>query len=138
MALCRCAHGHEQAVAIDATPPPDCERCDQERDQDVTDLPELKRLMAKYARRLPDQIVATPTRGRRGMRYDRQTAAAICALMHLGLSLREACRALNLSYFTAWGWYGRARYGNRNRNKFYVAVEAARHARRIRFKRRRT
>lgn len=131
MALCRCAHGHEQAVAIDATPPPDCERCDGQRDYDVTDQPEIKRLMSEYARRLPDKLYEYA--GRRRNRYDRQTAAAICALMHVGLPLRDACRAFNLSYWSVWKWYGHGRDRYAKCRPFYVAVEIARHARRTRF-----
>lgn len=133
MALCRCAHGHEQAVAIDATPPPDCEQCDQGHEQDVTDLPEVKRLMGEYARRLPEQVSKYEGCGAGTKRYDRQTAAAICALMHVGLPLREACHAFKLSYWVVWRWYGRGRNHYANYRPFYVAVESARHARRTRF-----
>lgn len=127
MALCVCAHGHEQAVAIDIVPAPDCDKCEE----GIAELPELKRLTRVYYRRLPESMGkrSCPTRSR----YNRRSAAAVCAAMHLGMSMCEACRALNISFWCAYHWYRRGRDRTPGFKKgFYVAVEDARRARRCR------
>jgi hypothetical protein len=128
MALCRCARGHMQTIAVDLRPAPDCERCQQ----DISDLPEVRRLTAQYWQRLKKSRPAG--RGRKSQ-YEPYTGATLCGLVHFGMALCEACSVLDLSPVTVYGWY----YGGlKGRTRFKLFSEAVMSARRARRTRRRT
>jgi len=131
MALCRCAHGHKQTIAIDLRPAPDCERCQQE----IPDLPEVKRLTAQYWQQLRNSRPAA--RGRKSQ-YEPYTGATLCGLVQLGMPLCEACHVLDLSVVTVYGWYHGGLAGRTRFKSFASAVIAARRARRSAYRMRRS